>query len=96
MDGNGEIDFAEWCTVAIDKTEDLLNGQSIKAAFEVFVGDYDTEITAAGIGKTLGNSLSTKEDLWKEVIKEMDIKGHGKIDLDEFEFMMLKINAALQ
>ena len=52
----------------------------------------DDEITEVGVELFLGNKLTKSENLWKDVIKEMDLNDDGKIDLDEFKAMMLKIN----
>jgi len=36
-----------------------------------------------GAGKKLGN-----EDIWVEIIKEVDLNGDGEISLEEFKTMM--------
>ena len=35
--------------------------------------------------------MSKDEQVWKDVIKEMDLNGDGQIDFEEFKTMMLKL-----
>ena len=90
MDGNGEIDFDEWCTATINKNE-LLNDKNLKAAFALFDKDGGGTIEAAEVASILGNNMSKEEQVWQDVIREVDINGDGQIDFEEFKVMMLKL-----
>ena len=63
MDGNGEIDFDEWCTATINKNE-LLNDKNLKAAFALFDKDGGGTIEAAEVASILGNNMSKEEQVW--------------------------------
>jgi Ca2+-binding EF-hand superfamily protein len=39
-----------------------------------------------GVGKQIGS-----EEVWEEIIKEVDTNGDGDISFEEFEIMMKKI-----
>jgi Ca2+-binding EF-hand superfamily protein len=39
-----------------------------------------------------GNAFS--EDMWREMIEEVDADGDGRITLDEFKLMMKEVTAA--
>lgn len=89
IDGNGEIDFGEWCAATINK-RNLLNENNLNAAFEMFDRDGGGSIEAAEVAEILGNSLSKDQKVWDEIIKEVDSNGDGMIDFDEFKQMMQK------
>ena len=90
FDGSGEIDFDEWCTSNGNKNE-LLNEKNLKAAFQLFDKDGGGTIEAAEVAAILGNNMSKEEQVWMDVIKEVDINGDGQIDFEEFKVMMLKL-----
>ena len=56
FDGNGEIDFGEYCAASINKNE-LLNEKNLKAAFDLFDVHGTGQIAAAEIGQILGRNL---------------------------------------
>ena len=63
MDGSGEIDFGEWCSATINKT-DLLNEKNLRAAFQLFDKDGGGTIEAAEVASILGNNMSKEEGVW--------------------------------
>ena len=76
VDGSGEIDFGEWCSATINKT-DLLNEKNLRAAFQLFDKDGGGTIEAAEVASILGNNMSKEEGVWQDVIKEVDLNGDG-------------------
>lgn len=64
----------------------------LKEAFCLFDKDGSGSISAVelknvlGIGKKFGN-----EDIWAEIVKEVDQDGNGEIDYNEFKIMMEKL-----
>ena len=49
MDGNGSIDFSEWCVATVDKSE-LLSESNLREAFNFFDNDNSGTIDADEIG----------------------------------------------
>jgi len=63
VDGNGSIDFGEWCTATINQTE-LLNEPNLRAAFKLFDKDGGGTIDASEIAAILGHNVTESEDVW--------------------------------
>ena len=57
VDGNGTVDFGEWCTATINQNE-LMNSVNLKAAFNLFDRDQGGSIEAAEIAAILGHNVS--------------------------------------
>lgn len=57
VDGNGELDFGEWCTASINQTE-LLNEPNMRAAFRLFDKDNGGTIEAKEIAAILGHNIN--------------------------------------
>ena len=53
FDGNGHIDFGEWCTASINQNE-LLNEPNMQAAFNMFDKDNSGTIEACEVEAILG------------------------------------------
>ena len=90
IDGNGAIDFGEWCTATIKQNE-LLNDANMRAAFNLFDKDGGGTIEASEIAAILGHNATNDDAVWQEVVREVDINGDGQIDFEEFKIMMLKL-----
>ena len=90
VDGSGEIDFGEWCTATINQQE-LLNEPNMRAAFKLFDKDGGGSIEAAEVAAILGHNIKLEEQVWTDVINEVDINGDGQIDFEEFTVMLKKI-----
>ena len=82
-DNNGELDFGEWCTATISSNE-LLNEDNMKAAFALFDKDGGGTIDASEVATILGHNISREEQVWQDVISEVDKNGDGQIDFEEF------------
>ena len=75
-DGSGNIDFSEWCTATINQNQ-LLNEGNMRAAFQLFDKDGGGTIEAAEIAAILGHDINSNDELWREVINEVDQNGDG-------------------
>lgn len=60
VDGNGAVDFGEWCTATINQNE-LMNSVNLKAAFNLFDRDQGGSIEAAEIAAILGHNVSKEQ-----------------------------------
>ena len=91
VDGNGEIDFDEWCTATI-KQDQLLNEPNMRAAFNLFDKDGGGTIEASEIASVLGYDIDERNrELFQVVISEIDTNGDGQIDFNEFRAMLVKL-----
>ena len=63
----------------------------MRAAFQLFDKDGGGTIDAGEIATILGHNVSKEEQVWADVIKEVDINGDGQIDFEEFQMMLKKL-----
>lgn len=89
-DGSGEIDYSEWVVATINK-ENLLSEAKLKQAFSLFDKDESGSISAEEIKAVLCGGKKIDEDVWNQVVNEVDADGNGEIDFEEFSIMMRKI-----
>ena len=96
VDENGYIDFGEWCTATIDQEELIKNEANLLAAFKLFDRDHSNTIDASEIAAILGNNVTEQENIWSEVIKEVDDADDGQITFDKFKLMFKRSFAVRQ
>jgi calcium-dependent protein kinase len=89
-EGSGEIYFTEWVVATIDR-EILLTSEKLKAAFQLFDDDGGGTVNAAEVKEVLCPDLEGKDDIFDQIIRELDNDGDGEINLDEFSKMMRNI-----
>ena len=91
-DNNGTISFDEFVKAAIDKKK-LLTEEKLKAAFSLFDRNGDGDIEAKELKEVIGDDTNIDNEVWFQMIKEVDLDGNGVIDFDEFKDMMKKLCA---
>lgn len=90
-DNNGFIEFEEFLRASIDK-EKLCTEKNLQIAFDLFDKDKSGGISSSELKHILGDSnVNVKEEVWKDMIKEIDSNCDGQISFDEFKDMMLKV-----
>mmetsp|Transcript_7685 Transcript_7685/g.5784 ORF Transcript_7685/g.5784 Transcript_7685/m.5784 type:complete len:145 (+) Transcript_7685:1150-1584(+) len=91
IDRSGNIDYTEWAVGTINKA-DVLSTEKLKKAFNLFDKDNSGSISAEEVRMVLGVGTQIgSEEVWKEIIGEVDANGDGEISFLEFETMMRKI-----
>jgi hypothetical protein len=90
-DNNGFIEIDEFIRATINK-EKLLTEKNLKMAFDFFDKNKNGRISAKELKSILkeGN-VNTKESVWKNMIKEIDLNQDGQINFYEFTQMMKKV-----
>lgn len=87
---SGFIDFSEFL-LASNKLEDLLNNDYLVAAFRAFDRDGNGKINSSELREVLGSNLNVDDNVWQEMINEVDENCDGMIDIEEFKIMMKKL-----
>lgn len=86
-DHNGCIDYSEFVMATLNK-KSLLSEERLEAAFQIFDKDNNGFIDAQEIKTVLGKGKNLDEDVWEDLIKEVDMNGDGEVSFKEFKKMM--------
>eukprot|EP00826_Nyctotherus_ovalis_P034980 TRINITY_DN2959_c0_g2_i2.p1 TRINITY_DN2959_c0_g2~~TRINITY_DN2959_c0_g2_i2.p1 ORF type:complete len:239 (+),score=42.85 TRINITY_DN2959_c0_g2_i2:982-1698(+) len=89
VDKNELIDYSEFLLAAGNKKE-LTSQTNVKQAFDLFDINKSGSISADEIKKVLGLGKRFSEDIWKEIIAQVDVNNDGEISYKEFQTMMNK------
>ena len=89
-DGSGEIELQEFLQACVDK-EQLLHESSLRQSFAFFDKDNSGSITPEELKGALGAEKNITDEVWAQVILEVDDNGDGQIDFEEFTDMMMKL-----
>ncbi len=65
--------------------ESLLDEKQLKISFQFFDKDGSGSVTTEELKDALGVGKQIDEDVWKDVIGEVDVNGDGEIDFEEFK-----------
>jgi calcium-dependent protein kinase len=84
VDKNGTIDYSEFVMATLNK-KNLLSIERLEAAFKIFDKDNNGFIDVAEIKEVLGKGNSNlTDDVWNELVKEVDFNGDGEVSFKEF------------
>ena len=89
-DGNGEVDFEEFCTLMIKKMSENEPEEELVEVFKIFDKNNDEKIDAEDlkiIFQELGEVVSDED--CRRMIEEHDIDGDNELDFDEFVNLMM-------
>ena len=86
---NGYIDYSEFLSAAMSK-EIILDKERMESAFKAFDSDGSGGISSEELKLMVGGDGNIGDQVWKELIKEVDTDEDGTIDLNEFKNMLLK------
>ena len=87
-DNSGYVDYTEFIKATIDfKT--ITSAGFLKRAFDVFDKDGSGSISASELKRLLAGGNICEDNIWSEIIKNVDSNGDGEIDFREFERIIL-------
>lgn len=84
------IDYSEFLAAAMDRKR-LISKERIRKVFGIFDKDGNGKITPSEFKNIFKGATGIKEDMWIDMIKEIDSDGNGEIDYQEFEEMLMKL-----
>ena len=90
QDGNGEIDFDEFCVMMVKQLEQNEPAEELVEVFRMFDKDSNGQIDWYDLGvafKELGEKVN--DDELKEMIEEHDYDGDRALNFNEFVRMLL-------
>jgi len=87
-DHSGFIDYTEFLRASLDMKK-VLNANNLEMAFSMIDSDGSGKISAAELQKLLGSESLCDDQVWKQIIGQVDQNGDGEIDLKEFKDIVL-------
>ena len=89
IDQSGDIDYTEFLTGCMN-FNNYNSKKILEAAFAIFDKDGSGDISVNEIKAVLGTGNKMNNEMWNEIITEVDQNGDGVIDLKEFIQLMTK------
>ena len=89
-DNSGEIDFSEFITATVNRGE-LLQEEKLRAAFNIYDKDGGGTISVDEIKEVLGMGRDISDDVWNQIVNEVDENGDGEVSFEEFSQMMRQL-----
>ena len=92
VDKNGFIEYEEFLRATLNKDK-LLSKENIKYAFDMFDKDGSGFISKEEIKAVLGKGKNNKkkDNVWKDIINQIDLNQDGQISFEEFTEAMIKM-----
>ena len=87
VDHSNEIDFSEFVTATANRGN-LLQEDKLKQAFAYYDKDNSGSISCDEIRSVLGVGQHISDEVWQQVVKEVDENGDGEVSFQEFVIMM--------
>jgi calcium-dependent protein kinase len=86
-DNSGYIDYSEFLRATIDHKL-ILSQKNLKRAFDLFDKDGNGLITTTELRQLFENTDCMDDEIWVDLIQEVDQNKGGEIDLFEFEALL--------
>ncbi|XP_050075803.1 calmodulin-beta-like [Anopheles maculipalpis] len=91
LDGNGRIEWEEFVALMKRKSREPIDEKELYAAFKVFDRNGDGFLSVeelSDVMQNFGERLTPKE--LQDLLAEADIDGDGRINYEEFVYMLMK------
>ncbi len=86
-DNNGFIEYEEFMQATLSKDK-MINDENLQTVFNLFDKDGSGKISPSEIKEILGGDSDISDNVWGDIMKEIDANGDGEIEFDEFKQMM--------
>mmetsp|Transcript_30672 Transcript_30672/g.30309 ORF Transcript_30672/g.30309 Transcript_30672/m.30309 type:complete len:258 (+) Transcript_30672:687-1460(+) len=83
-DKSGFIDYTEFLKATMDQRR-LMSVSNLKAAFALFDKDKNGTITKKELKDAIVEDGRVLDNIWRDILSELDTNGDGEIDFEEFE-----------
>lgn len=90
VDHSNEIDFSEFVTATANRGN-LLQDDKLKQAFSYYDKDNSGSISVDEIRGVLGVGQHISDEVWRQVVLEVDENGDGEVSFEEFKIMMQQL-----
>lgn len=87
---SGAVDYSEFIAAALDRKK-LLSEERIKQCFILFDKDGDGKISEEEIKLIFQGKKGMNDNVFSQMIKEVDKNKNGMIDFDEFKDLLIKL-----
>ncbi len=90
--GDAKIDYTEFIAAAVEKTV-LMSNENLRMAFNLIDTDGNGEISKEELKSVFGGGAvsSRPEEIWDQIMDEVDDNNDGVIAFEEFETAMRSI-----
>lgn len=89
-DKNNYIEFEEFLSAFMDKKK-LFKEENLKETFKLFDKDDSGSITIDEVKSIMGGKAIVKNQVWDEILSDVDQNSDGKISYEEFKGIMKKM-----
>jgi Ca2+-binding EF-hand superfamily protein len=89
-DGDGLVDYSEFLAAAVNKAK-IISDENLRYAFSMLDHDKNGYITKNELKEVFDSKSSKDDELWDEVIREVDNNRDGTIDFEEFSDVMNRL-----
>jgi len=89
-DNNGYIEYEEFLRASLNKDK-LLTDENLLSVFELFDKDKSGKVSSSEIKNILSGNADVSDDVWNQIMKDIDCNGDGEMSFKEFKDMMKSI-----
>jgi len=90
VDGNGYIEYEEFLRATMNRNK-LLTDDNLRIVFNKFDKDKSGKISPEELKGVFGEENKISDDVWNQIVREIDDNGDGEISFEEFKEMMMKL-----
>lgn len=90
VDGNGFIEYEEFLRATMNRNK-LLTDENLRVVFDKIDKDKSGKISPDELKGVFGKESNISNEVWNQIVNEIDDNGDGEISYEEFKEMMMKL-----